>query len=1011
MLDQELIKRNFVGKDGFTWWIGQVASEEKWNPNMTGTRVLSADEIPGFGDRYKVRIMGYHTDNSTELTDDDLPWASVMLPVTAGGGPGASSQSPQIRQGIFVFGFFLDGEDAQQPMIMGIIGFNNYTVVNKGVPQIKYQPFEGFKQTDIVPQGTIREAPGSSSKTSTPNSVPQGSYTPPSQTQATVISGSSAHQIKSVAEKVQQEEGTKKSPVMQTDLCGSPIDAALLDVQEGLKEIQRIKAQVNVWAGVAIGRVIDQQQRIQDVTDRIIKNITKPLKDKIEETKKNLIKQVEDRAKDAYYLLFPKDRYELKVAKSESLEIVSCLFNRIVKGLLEIVSKTLLSFINKVVNVGNCIIENVIGGIIGQIGGLINGLIGLALGPMNAILGAVGSIIDLGDSILGFLFDALGFFRCEENPKCPGYKEWSIWNGTTVNEINKIGSSITNILQKAEDVKSTVQGAVSSVGSVLGGVDSALSSFNPAGFISGALTSCLSEILPVQCGPPTVSIFGGGGTGASGNPIIGQNGEILGIDIVDRGIGYATKPIVSIQDPCGNGQGSVVRVKLKKRRKGNEYGVSVGGTTGIAYGTNVSGVDNYQINEDPIQRNSYGIVPGEWSNIGIKTDISTPFDTFDEYRIPALKLEMSPPGGIVSSGDPVTLRYYTQNAKRIIYSNFNARSLGRDLPEEDLKNPKKIKVSEITFQEVFTPKTFILTVANDYGKVTAVLRVDIKQKDSDGEIVDKQIDEFIVEDPGTGYLSRPDGSLGGMGRIWSQKNQTVVKRNDGTYDSPYSPGDNIVLFPGDTIRTPINTSAIKKYKKLNPSFVETGGNIETFINPFINLDDEYIDIPGNIDYVVEIPDSEEFDFQISLPAPKIDFEIIPGIPGTSLNFNTNSDVFGSSPDGNPYPIILELYDVEILNGGINYSDNDQFVIDPKSNGVILRPILGAFGTVVDVEVVSTGKGFTTFPNIFINSETGFNARFVPKFRVNRIGDITNIDDLGIDPNEIISVIDCVGRVT
>jgi hypothetical protein len=207
MIEQELVKRYFVGKDGFVWWLGQVTSEEKWNPNMTGKRVASSDEIKGFSDRYKVRIMGYHTDNPTELTDDDLPWASVMLPVTAGGGSGGSSQSPQIRQGNFVFGFFLDGEDAQQPIIMGILGFNNYTVVSKGVPQVKYVPFEGFKGTDTVPQGTIRETPGSSPKTSVPSSVPGAK--PRAVQTATTISGSSAHQIKSVAEKVQLKKERK----------------------------------------------------------------------------------------------------------------------------------------------------------------------------------------------------------------------------------------------------------------------------------------------------------------------------------------------------------------------------------------------------------------------------------------------------------------------------------------------------------------------------------------------------------------------------------------------------------------------------------------------------------------------------------------------------------------------------------------------------------------------------------------------------------------------------------
>lgn len=66
MIDHELIKKYFVGRDGFTWWIGQVVSEKKWNENLGGRRYPTIDPVKGFSDRYKVAILGYHT-NSEEL--------------------------------------------------------------------------------------------------------------------------------------------------------------------------------------------------------------------------------------------------------------------------------------------------------------------------------------------------------------------------------------------------------------------------------------------------------------------------------------------------------------------------------------------------------------------------------------------------------------------------------------------------------------------------------------------------------------------------------------------------------------------------------------------------------------------------------------------------------------------------------------------------------------------------------------------------------------------------------
>ena len=63
-------KTNFVGKDGFVWWVGQIPDQESWQTQI--------DEGKGsWGIRYKVRIMGYHPYDTGILSDEDLPWAQV----------------------------------------------------------------------------------------------------------------------------------------------------------------------------------------------------------------------------------------------------------------------------------------------------------------------------------------------------------------------------------------------------------------------------------------------------------------------------------------------------------------------------------------------------------------------------------------------------------------------------------------------------------------------------------------------------------------------------------------------------------------------------------------------------------------------------------------------------------------------------------------------------------------------------------------------------------------------
>ena len=107
-------------------------------------------EQKGFGERYRVRIMGYHTANADDIPDEELPWAYVMYPVTAGGGGRGSSQSANLTQGTFVFGFFMDGEDAQLPVIMGVLGYNDYNAVMKNVTPTRFIPFDGYPLNDEV---------------------------------------------------------------------------------------------------------------------------------------------------------------------------------------------------------------------------------------------------------------------------------------------------------------------------------------------------------------------------------------------------------------------------------------------------------------------------------------------------------------------------------------------------------------------------------------------------------------------------------------------------------------------------------------------------------------------------------------------------------------------------------------------------------------------------------------------------------------------------------------------
>ena len=107
-ITDSLINNTFYGRDGFRFWIGKVPFSETTN------------EGRNWGERVPVRILGYHTEDRSKLPDQDLPLALIKRPTSMGAGNNASSG---IVGGELVSGYFADADDAQQPVIDGVLGY------------------------------------------------------------------------------------------------------------------------------------------------------------------------------------------------------------------------------------------------------------------------------------------------------------------------------------------------------------------------------------------------------------------------------------------------------------------------------------------------------------------------------------------------------------------------------------------------------------------------------------------------------------------------------------------------------------------------------------------------------------------------------------------------------------------------------------------------------------------------------------------------------------------------
>lgn len=121
----------------FVWWQGVV--EDINDPSRLG--------------RVRVRAIGYHTDDKSLIPTDALPWASVSQDVTNAGVSGVGLSPVGIKQGSHCWGFFRDGNNAQDPVVCGVIsgvpGQLPRTNVGFNDPDGEYPRADRLNESDV----------------------------------------------------------------------------------------------------------------------------------------------------------------------------------------------------------------------------------------------------------------------------------------------------------------------------------------------------------------------------------------------------------------------------------------------------------------------------------------------------------------------------------------------------------------------------------------------------------------------------------------------------------------------------------------------------------------------------------------------------------------------------------------------------------------------------------------------------------------------------------------------
>jgi hypothetical protein len=411
-MQESSLKTNFLGRDGFRWWIGQIPPETAHGGQINGA---------GWGNRFKVRIMGYHPYDLTELPDEDLPWAQCLLPTTSGTGAGNNATSVKISPGDVVFGFFLDTDNAQTPVIMGCFGRTSQVLTsNKPGP---FQPFTGYTDKVKKPNGTLK--PDQSSEQ---NAEAQKSPRNVSPSQAQNIGDDEISYYSAIGDKIQLANTVNNTMVnkISTEVNNLLNKIKAPAIFSNIKnEINRVTEKIQAITNGLVGNMVNG----------LFKQLTKLLKKGLDLLYKQIFATVLSATANpaAAHLAGVAAQTTMVTPVNILQKAIPCVSGAIISGLGSAVKKILMSAVDNVDNFVTCASNQFTGALINDVIGKITSGLQSAIGGVQTLLKFFSSF-----SVDGFLrggIDAIkglvGMFDCNQSKgKAKGIVEqWVIGQG------------------------------------------------------------------------------------------------------------------------------------------------------------------------------------------------------------------------------------------------------------------------------------------------------------------------------------------------------------------------------------------------------------------------------------------------------------------------------------------------------------------------------------------------------------------------------------------------------
>ena len=410
-----------IGSDGFNWWVGQVEDVSANDPIVKGSF------------RYKVRIVGEHVKTCEIVDKDDLPWATVMMPVTAPmtvGGPVQGAAKLQV--GNWVIGFYMD-PDKQKPVIMG------------SIPQLigatgkinEYKPGECNSFTTYLDPNNNPYVDGPSKVEATTTETNEVAQTEP----ATDVTPSKPGPGGSKPAKSETEAPKAAAPlrvvndltqenicVTLADSCGKEKDLSWTFTDllgDLLAEIQNSNGAIGTsLISRATGEVSDSLGIVTKYVDKFVA-VTQLFLAKVKGIIKNGLKLAVDALVKAILRQDETGNALTPVTEffNEQLKKLGCEMEDIGERLAQFLTDLIMGYVDQIYQAAACQVDLLVNSVLNRIQSELNNLVSEILGFISEILGPIGDVLNIIGDTINQILSLLGITCSGGDKRCAKYKK------------------------------------------------------------------------------------------------------------------------------------------------------------------------------------------------------------------------------------------------------------------------------------------------------------------------------------------------------------------------------------------------------------------------------------------------------------------------------------------------------------------------------------------------------------------------------------------------------------